>query len=152
MFDISLSVRRFVEGQICRKCARCFVWSILNSVHFNLLCVLIWSQQPVRKNLYHLYLIVQVFGASWTSKWKWSCSMISTSSDSLPAVSSSSAVSIWFFNLYQFILPKFRHNNDYGILGIVCLQNTQKIGVLPLMGIFAKRNHIHIIFWVIIDY
>ena len=32
-FYICLSVRRFVEGKICRKFAYCFVQSILNSVH-----------------------------------------------------------------------------------------------------------------------
>ena len=35
------SVRCCVEGKICRKIALCFVWSWLNSVHVNLLCVLI---------------------------------------------------------------------------------------------------------------
>ena len=39
---ISVALRRFVEGKICRKCAHCFVQSILYKAFiFNLLCVLI---------------------------------------------------------------------------------------------------------------
>ena len=35
VFDICLSVCRFVKlGNVCRKCARCFVESMLKSVHF----------------------------------------------------------------------------------------------------------------------
>ena len=45
LFCICLSVRTFLcRMQICRQFALCFVYSWLNSVHFNLLCVLICDE------------------------------------------------------------------------------------------------------------